>query len=107
MQLHDKAKITADMAVVAARVVRTWGTGVGVPLVARYFSEDPWITAADLAMAAGVSEDTARRKLEELANVGRVVVGQRGRTRVYKARRDLAERTFEEIKRFISDAKCG
>lgn len=98
----------ATAAEATAEVRRVWDSAIlGVCLVTKFYSDDPWTSAAELAGATGFSEDTTRRRLEALARIGRVRVGQRGRVRVYKAQRDWAARTLQVVKSLAEAAKCG
>lgn len=89
------------------RISRYWGPHVGLALVAAYYSDEYWLTAAELAERAGVSEDTAKRRLSDLAKIGRVDTARRGRQVCYRASRTGAEQTAQILNELVSAATCG
>lgn len=108
MRRHEKQALVEQTAEARAKFDKMWGhPGLGFALVHAFFDDNPWLTAKDLEDRTELSEDTVRRKLEELVNVGRAKVKRRGRTSYYKAHRDYAEESLNIIKRFILTANCG
>lgn len=80
------------------KMEKLWGNlGLGFILAHAYFGDDQWVTATDVAPTLDLSDDTTRRQLDELVAAGRVEVKRvRGR-KLYRARGDLAERTFSQL----------
>lgn len=108
MKRHDKQRIVASAHDCAGNLAKVWGNhGLGLALVARFFGDDPWITAMELAAGSAESEDTIRRRLDQLVEIGRVRVGKRGRTTVFKAHRKWAARTWDLINSFLLYANCA
>lgn len=101
-----KRRLLGAANIASRDMVKLWGTGVGIELSCRYFSDQPWATAAALAKHHHLSEDTVRRKLDELENIGRVVSKTQGRTKVYRAASRYAERAYQIINRLVETANC-
>jgi Fic family protein len=108
MPNDDKLRLLATVAEASAEIRKLWdNSALGLALVTKFYSDDPWASAAELAEASDLSEDTVRRKLRTLATIGRVRTGRRGRITVYKAQRDWASRTDDIINSLLLAAKCG
>lgn len=108
MPTHEgRLRLLATAADASAEVRKFWGnSALGLALVTKFYNDDPWATAAELAEAADLSEDTVRRKLADLHRIGRVRTGRRGRLTVYKAHRDWAARTYDIVNSLVLAAKC-
>jgi DNA-binding transcriptional ArsR family regulator len=104
----DALALLATAADASADIRRLWDhPALGLSLVAKFYSDDPWVSAAELAEATDLSEDTIRRKLDTLERIGRVRRGKRGRVAVYKAHRNWAARTHDIVKSMVLAANCG
>ena len=70
---------------VATHIIRWLGMPgmVGLAMMEAYYEGMPWRSARQLALRADCSEDTARRKAEELVNCGRAQKERREGTTVY------------------------
>ncbi|MBF7012560.1 MULTISPECIES: winged helix-turn-helix transcriptional regulator [Novosphingobium] len=88
-------------------LTRIWGPSVGLPLLCAFYRDNAALTAAEVAELAGVSEDTARRRLRELERIGRVVVHGGHRPIRYQPTLRLAERSLRLVEKFVEDATCG
>lgn len=106
MNRQAKRRVMVAAAEAWTQVRRHWGSPLGIHLVACFYADDPWITAGGLAADLDLSEDTVRRKLDELIRIGRVKTDRRGRTTYYKAHKRWAERSFAAINELILVAKC-
>lgn len=108
MNRHEKKRVMAAASDGAAALRRMWGNApLGLRLATAFYEDDPWVTAMEMAEGMEESEDTIRRKLDELAKIGRVKAMKRGRTTVYKAHREWAARSWEIVKSFLLAANCG
>lgn len=88
----------------SAKLIRLWGRGmIGFVLVRAFYSESPWVSAAEVGREAGVSEDTAKRKLDELVGAGRALTYQHGTGTRYSAPAKLAEETYAAILSVLAD----
>lgn len=84
---------------------RMWGSGpVGLILTEAYFTETVWLTAPAVAAKTGglLSDDTARRKLDALVNVGRAECRDEGYRRLYRALPKQAEETVAVLRRIAA-----
>lgn len=98
MRRSTKAALMAEALTVAAYTIKLWGTGaIGPALVARFFTDDPWVSVDELATSLHLSTAGVRRRLDELAALGRVEVRWRGRSKVYCADETLANKTVVRI----------
>lgn len=80
-----------------AELDETWGFArLGLALSAAYFLQTPQ-SASELAQHLAFSDDTVRRLLKPLVNVGRVAVLKQGRSITYMAEALWAKRTVERI----------
>lgn len=108
MATHDPLQLFATAADASAEIRKLWDSApLGLCLCTKFYSDDPWVTAAELAEATDLSEDTIRRKLGALVRIGRVRSGRRGRLTVYKAHRDWVEKTYTVVKSLVLTANCG
>lgn len=64
------ARVTAEINLTLARYLGIPATP-GMVLLECVYTEEPWVPVAFVARRACVSEDTARRRLEELVAAGR------------------------------------
>lgn len=104
----ESLTLLATTAHASAQMRKLWDdAALGLALVTKFYSDDPWSSASALAEASDLSEDTARRKLAVLEKIGRVRSGKRGRLVVYKAHRDWASRTLELVNSLVLAANCG
>lgn len=72
-----------------------WGRAcIGSALLYAYHLDQAPRLAVEIGTMAGVSEDTARRYLRKLANIGRVQVTTTGRSTFYACSPPYAERTL-------------
>lgn len=79
-----------------------WGSGpIGLILTEAFFGETVWLTAPNVAVRSGglLSDDTARRKLDALVNVGRAECKDEGHRRLYRAVPKLADDTVAMLRR--------
>lgn len=76
-------------------MVRMWDGYIGLALLqAFYAGPDNWVSAKWLADRIPFSDDTARRQLDKLVNIGRVACRTEGKTRVYRANERHANLTY-------------
>lgn len=106
MPVADRATLACGAFELAQALVKQWGEGVGLPLLCAYYSGRCPITALEIADMAGLSEDTARRKLQVLVRIGRVRVSDTRPAR-YAPVDSLAERSVNLIVKFVETATCG
>lgn len=105
MTRHEKRDLMVRAEEATRDVLRIWGAiYLGIPLVSKFYSDDPWATARELAEGLEASEDTVRRRLDRLVLIGRAKSAKRGRFTVYKAHRDFAERTVQIVNKVVSNA---
>ena len=98
-RMRDYRAVSAYMdSVVTMR--RIWGSPVGVSLVEATLNptHSGWVTAQGVANRVGVSDDTARRQLDSLVNIGRAIARDVGRKREYRATMRYVQRTTATIK---------
>lgn len=70
---------------------------VGLSLMEAYYSGDPWLTAQEAADRALVSEDTARRRLNDLTKVARAVTQGVGKRLCYRINPRTAETVMRRV----------
>ena len=87
---------------VAAHIIRWLGMPgiVGLAMMEAHFEGMPWRSAKQLAARADCSEDTARRKAEDLVNCGRATSTRMGGRTCYAISPKVAEVVFERMSRF-------
>lgn len=88
------------------QMVKLWGGGIGIDLSARFFSDNPWASVVELAHLHHQSEDTVRRQLERLENIGRVVSHNAGRRKLYRAAKVPAEKAYQIVNLLCLAANC-
>ncbi|WP_152524696.1 helix-turn-helix domain-containing protein [Novosphingobium lindaniclasticum] len=106
MSVADRAKLACAAADLAQALVKQWGEGVGLPLLCAYYSGAGPLTAAEIGELAGLSEDTARRKLQVLKSIGRVNATATRPVRYAPSERH-AEKSIKLIEKFVETATCG
>lgn len=87
---------------VAAHIIRWLGMPgiVGLAMMEAHFEGAPWRSAKQLAHRADCSEDTARRKAEELVSCGRAQSRLMGRRTCYAINPQVADVVIERMARF-------
>jgi DNA-binding IclR family transcriptional regulator len=70
---------------------------LGSALIYAYHRDDRFLTAKEIAELAEISEDTARRHLERLVEIGRVEQRPCDRSRTYRLTDDLARKVSEAL----------
>jgi hypothetical protein len=73
---------------------------VGLALIEAYYSGNPWLSPQQAAARAKVSDDTARRRLNELVQAGRAVSSSwEGPGKVYCIKPEIAEKIAARLPR--------
>ena len=87
---------------VAAHIIRWLGMPgiVGLAMMEAHYEGSPWRSAKQLALRADCSEDTARRKAEELVRCGRACSQRMGTRTCYAIEPRVAEIVMERMTRF-------
>lgn len=99
MEDERKHKLMQGQADAARSLIEIWGTGaIGPALVTRRYGPEPWVTAGELAEQLHLSAAQTRRRLDELEAAGKVDVWRFDGCKLYAAKPELAERTFEIVR---------
>lgn len=103
--MRSKHQLASKAVDAALQLLRTWGGGIGLVLVEAHYSGDPWISAIQASKRLGgtISDDTARRRLDELVNVGRAEVQIVDSRKVYRCKPELAEQTIELLNNLFTE----
>lgn len=100
-QLLARTAATTQMALRRIWVNNGAATGVeiGVMLTEVFYTANPWVTAQYLAgrLGGAYSDDTIRRRLEEMVDDGRVEVVEAGGRKLYRARENEAQATVDAM----------
>src|SRR3546814_479681 len=98
-RVMDSYKIAKQAVDAYIRYDRMWGSPIGLCLVEAFYSEPPDVTASMIAERLGMSDDTARRRLDALVNIGRaLVVDCPLRGVCYQANAKYAEETINILR---------
>lgn len=103
---EKKRKLLTAAYQAAIDINKLWGGPIGVRLACAYYADQPWASVASLADGHHLSEDTVRRRLEDLANIGRVDTKMEGRVKLYRASAKAAEKTYSIINQLALNAIC-
>lgn len=98
MDKQKRHQLLVDQADAARQLIAIWGSGnVGPLLIQNYYSEEPWVSVAEMALRTHLSVAQMRRRLEKLRGEAKVARMTLNGQHLFLAEPDHAERSFDII----------
>jgi hypothetical protein len=98
MTSANKGRLARNARILVGSIRRLWGgateAGIGLVLTEVYYSNNPWVTVSFItSQLTRASDDTVRRRLEELIDAGLAEFIEPDGRKLYKATEKAADGT--------------